>query len=184
MDDEPLDPAKVAYFQSRYGALDDEGLAELAARRDTLADEAIAALSAEISRRGISVAAVTATYTPAPETPLEQQVSLARELWAGPASRIGQIICIVALGSIGGLLNRLLPTFGGTPAESGYGALLAGLIVATLGYVGYRVGRYCTREICANGDKPISQRRIELRWFAVGVAVLYFLLLSAQIPRM
>lgn len=181
-----LDLEKVAYFRSRYGALDDEELAELAGRRDSLVDEAVEALNAIIAARGISVAAVAAAATPAPETPLQQQVSLAKELWSGAASRTGQFLCTLAFGSVAGLLVRHLPSFGSSPGQAGAGALVAGLLVLFLGFIGYRVGRYCTREICANGDKSIAQRRNELRWFSVGVAVAYFLVsavLGAALPR-
>lgn len=185
-EDDALDLDKVAYFRTRYGGLDDEELTELAGRRDSLADEAAEALDTIIAARGISVTALASTGTPAPETPVQQQISLAKELWAGPASRTGQFLCMVACGSVASQLARQLPGFGSSPGHAGAGAVLAGLVVVIGRFLGYRIGRYFTREICANGDKPIAQRRSALRWFAVGVAVAYFVVsavLAAALPR-
>jgi hypothetical protein len=184
--DDALDLEKVAYFRRRYGVLDDEEIAELAGRRDSLADEAVAALNGLISSRGISVADTAAAATPPPETPLEQQVTLAKELWSGAASRTGQFLCLVAFGSIGGQLSRLLPSFGSSPAAAAAGSLIAALIVVGFSYGGHRFGRRCTREICANADRSIAKRRTHLRWFAVGVVIAFFLvfaLLSALLTR-
>lgn len=92
----------------------------------------------------------------------------------------------MAFGSLGGLLGRQVPSLGSNPGKAGGSAVIAGLTTLALGYAGYRFGRYCTREICADGDKPIAQRRNELRWFAVGVAAAYFVLFAAlgsMLPR-
>lgn len=174
--DDALDVAKVAYFRSSYGALGDEELAELAGRRDSLADEAIQALDDVLSTRGISVVEVAAAATPVAETPVEQQVSLAKELWTGASARVGQFLCLAAFGSLASFLAGHIPSWGGTPGQAGARAMLGGVVVLAAAYLGYRLGRYCTREICANAEKSIARRRSELRWFAAGVAVAYFLL--------
>ncbi len=184
--DDALDLDQVTYFRARYSRLDEEELTELAGRRDTLADEAAAALDDVLRTRGISVAAIAAANTPPPETPVEQQITLAKDLWAGAASKTGQFLCTLAFLGLAGLLVKLVPHFGTSPGQASFGAVVAGLVVLAMGYGGYRFGRYCTREICADGDKPIEQRRRELRWFAAAVVLLYVLLywlLGTVLPR-
>lgn len=55
-----MDKSRVGDFAARYGQLDDEELASMSSRRDTLVPEAIAALDQIIDSRKIDVAAATA----------------------------------------------------------------------------------------------------------------------------
>lgn len=160
-----LDLALVAHYRQRYGDLDVEELTEMAGKRDLLADEAAAALDQVLTERRISPVQVAAAMAPVAETPVEQQLTLAKDLWRGTASITGQVFTATAFFVIGGMLFRAV----------GLGGLLAVALSAAIGYGGYRLGRLVTREICANGDKAIAHRRSELRWYAFGVAVAYFL---------
>lgn len=160
-----LDLALVAHYRQRYGDLDVEELTEMAGKRDLLADEAAAALDQVLTERRISPVQVAAAAAPAPETPAEQQLTLARDLWRDTASVTGQAFTAMAFFVIGGMLLRAV----------GLGGLLVVALSGAFGYAGYRVGRIVTREICANADKSIAHRRSELRWYVVGVVVAYFL---------
>lgn len=164
--DDGLDLALVAHYRQQYGVLDAEELTEMAGRRDMLADEAAAALDQVLTDRRISPVHVAAAAAPTPETPVEQQLTLARDLWRGTASVLGQVFTAMAFFVIGGMLLRAV----------GLGGMLAVALSGAVGYGGYRLGRMITREICANADKSISHRRSELRWYVVGVVVAYFLL--------
>ena len=48
-----MDKAKLEYFVSRYSELDEDDLAEVHSRADTLAEEASAALETVLAQRGI-----------------------------------------------------------------------------------------------------------------------------------
>lgn len=182
--EDALDARLVEYFQARYASLDDEELAELAGRRDTLADEAAAALHAVLSTRGLSVSqvppqdheGVAVTGLEAADLPIEKQVQLAKDLWGSGISRAGQMLWLLALGGVGGRLAKQLPSFGSDPGPAFASAVFAGGLMAAFAFGDYRFGRYCTREICANGDKPIAERRSMLRWFAVAVIPAFLLL--------
>lgn len=139
-----------------------------------------------LASRGISVLAVAAAATPKSETPLEQQISLARDLWASGISKCGQFLCMAAFLGLASFPAKLVPHFGSDPTPALISSLLVGAVTFGMGYAGYRIGRYFTREICANGDRPVSQRRNGLRLFAASVIPTYLLvyvLLSALLPR-
>jgi len=67
-----IDQEKLEYFCSRYRSLDGEGLAELNARRNALADEAVEALDIVYKERGVDPALLE-KFAPEPMPPAESK---------------------------------------------------------------------------------------------------------------
>lgn len=152
-----MDPNKTAYFVAKYKAATTEELEELAGRRDSLAEEAEAALVQVAKERGVQVktgVGSVAALEPSPED-RARQTELSTELWRSPLSaRVKYQYAILfampvlhVAGSQGMRLGALLLVAAAVPAW----------------YIGQKFGHKYTKAVCANGDKSIDEKRSQLR---------------------
>ena len=154
-----MDQSKLSYFTSRYSLLDRHELGDLVERRADLADEAIAALDNVLAKRGLSQ---TDVYTP-PEplrlkTPELEKAEVAKETklaiellrsWVATACKF--LVAMVCIAPAQQLVRAV-----------GLGAVLSGLVVLAVGYVGYQVGHSIVKSICANGEITFGQKKKRL----------------------
>ncbi len=167
-----MDQAKLSYFVARFGAYDPEALADLHARRADLAEEAVEALDRVLTETGLG-STLTAAPSQAPARTekeeaqdVAQQTTASRALWRGGLSRSAAVI--VAMACLAPVQNFLKSTQ--------LGALWVGAIVALVFFAGYRLGDSITKEICANGDVRIEEKKKKL-WVVLCSALLAFLVL-------
>ena len=154
-----MDQSKLSYFISRYSALDRDELGDLVERRADLADEAVAALDQVLAQRGLSQ---TDLYTPPmpipPKTAEQEKAEITKETklainllrsWLATACKF--MVAMVCIAPAQQLLRAV-----------GLGAIWSGLVVLVVGYVGYQVGHFIVRGICANGEVTFEQKRKRL----------------------
>lgn len=167
-----MDRSAVLYFEQKFDAYDVEDLGQLVSKRADLSDEAIEALDRVLARKGLKDADVFVEPLPSasgatgeePED-VEAQTKGARELWRGGLA----ITCklLVALTFIAPVQNFL--------KSVPLGALWAGLLVLVAGYAGFYVGHLVTREICANAEVSLAEKRKSL-WVMFAALCPIFLL--------
>ncbi|MES2192184.1 MAG: hypothetical protein V4454_18855 [Pseudomonadota bacterium] len=151
--EEPLDEKQVSYFRARYSRLDADELAELNARRDTLADEALAALDVVMFDQGINPDVIQKFQPVKPVlTDDAKQAEDARKIFRGGLS----VACQVA----GGLVLWL-------PVQTALrnvllGAIISGLIAVFTLWVGSVLGKQIVRTICQESETTLIEKRRSL----------------------
>ena len=153
-----MDPDKTAYFVSKYRTATAEELRDLANRRSSLAEEAEAALLQVAQEQDIQVKATeSGSVEPVELSPERRarQTELSTELWRSPLStrvkyQYAFLFAMPVLHIAGAQGMRL-------------GALLLLAAAAPAWYFGQRFGHNYTKNVCANGDKSIDEKRSQLR---------------------
>lgn len=170
-----MDSNKLAYFVAKYRTASEDEFGDVRDRRGSLAEEAEAAFAQVAQERGIALEAAAATTGGAVSSELSpeersRQTQLSTELWRSPLSmrvkyQYAILFAMPVLHVAGAQGMRL-------------GALLLVAAAAPAWYLGQRVGHRYTKSVCANGDKPIDQKRRQLRttswllWPAIVAATL------------
>ena len=154
-----MDQSNFNYFTSKYASLDHEELGDLVERRADLADEAIAALDQVLTQRGLSQTDVFTPPAPIPPKTAEQEkVEVERETklaigllrsWVATACKF--MVAMVCIAPAQQLLRAL-----------SLGAILSGLVVLVIGFVGFQVGHSIVKGICANGEVSFEQKKKRL----------------------
>lgn len=152
-----MDSNKTAYFLAKYRAASTEELEDLAGRRGSLAEEAEAALVQVAKERGVVVrteVGSVAALEPSPED-RARQTQLSTQLWSSTLStrvkyQYAFLFAMPVLHIAGSQGLRL-------------GALLLVAAAAPAWYFGQKFGHKYTKEVCANGDKSIEEKRSQLR---------------------
>lgn len=149
-----MDQNKIAYFLQRYRAANQEEFADLLGRRDSLAEEAEAALAQICSERGIRVPDSSTAHEPSLKD-RKIQTELSIELWKGPlSSRVkNQWAFLFAM--------PVVHITGSQGMKLGALVLIAAVIPAW--YVGKQVGHNFTKAVCENSEKSIDEKRKHLR---------------------
>ena len=176
-----MDQSKLSYFTARYSALDHDELSDLVERRADLADEAIPALDLVLAQRGLSQIDFYTPPAPVPTKTTEQEtaevvketkfaIELLRSWLANTCKSMVALVCIAPV-------QQLLRAVS-------LGTIWAGLVVLVVAYVGYQVGHYIVKRICADGEITYAQKRKKLwllfaaLWplfgFVYGVALIVF----------
>lgn len=148
-----MDDQKLAFFLSRYRALDTDELLEIARRTD-LADEALKAAEQVCAERNLTVAPAPGPDAKAPAY-IANQTKLSSELWHSPLSKrvqfqFSMLAIVFGVAAVGAQGLRL-------------GALWVVLLAGGLSFVAGRFGRKYTRGVCSNGDRTIEEKRSTLR---------------------
>lgn len=174
-----MDSDKFNYFLAKYRAADVDVLEEAQQRRNLLAEEAEAALAQVTIERNLSFVK-DAPSEPEPKlepdkvalTPeqLVVQTKLSSELWNGSLAKT----CRMQFSFL-----FMVPVFNLLGAQGfRLGALPLLLIVVPASYLGLRLGKSCTRRICARADVSLADKKTNLRilfwimWPAIIVATL------------
>ena len=180
-----MDPQKLAYFVSKYRSIREDEFAEVAARVDSLADEAAAALRQVAQERGLSaveakpesVRSVASREMSAAER--DVQTKLSTDLWNSALSKRVQfqfsaMAIIFATSFLGAQGLRV-------------GGLWVLLFAAGLYYVANRFGRSYTKTLCADADKSVDAKRTALQrtsamlWPALVVPALLGVMLASAL---
>jgi hypothetical protein len=121
-----MDKNKLDYFVARYGELDEDALAELQIRIDTLAEEAAAALDIVLAKRGID-RTLLVQLAKESEVPLRSEPKRNAKLMAAQLAAVSVVVVlskalaeilprwvglIVLLGGIGLLGSWIFRWFG------------------------------------------------------------------------
>lgn len=148
-----MDNNKLGFFYSKYKTLDSEELAELALRKDTLSEEANAALVKVYEEQ--SLVMPTGQQRPisevsSEEIELDRQRSI--ELWNGPLSKSIQFRFL--------LLGLFLTIC--TLNKSFSGAIFALVIGIIFIPLCQKIGTKITHSICSSSEKSISEKESSL----------------------
>lgn len=100
-----MDQVKLSYFQSRYSQLDADGLAELMQRRDSLAEEACAALDHALAQRGVSPGMLR-RYSA--DTPAEAPAVSKRNWKLIAVQLVGALLALFAASALAHIVPRWL----------------------------------------------------------------------------
>ena len=167
-----MDNSKYAYFLAKFSAVNLDELHELVGRRDSLADEAIAALDTVIAERGLTTLAAHAGTASGDAVATQEQVAeiakntaLSSALWRSGISVATKgmvvVVCLPPAQHFIGSLN-LSAVYGGSSLGAVVIALVNLVVFAGVVYPAYRLGHAITRSICANGDASFTKKRLTL----------------------
>lgn len=175
-----MDQAKLAYFVSKYRAMDNEELAEICTRLNSLAEEATAAAQQVSTERGLAPPSQSegsrGTHNELTDVERAEQTQVSSELWNSPLSKRVQfqfaahaiVFSMAMLGSTG---LRV-------------GALWLVAVAGVLYYGASKFGRRHTKAICADSEKTVAEKTDALRrssiilWPTLVVAALLGAVLS------
>lgn len=166
-----MDQDKISFFISRYKTLDGDELTELHSKRDSLVEEAVVALDTVLSDKGINKD-ILAIYSPKPAQAVEPSgAELGLELWNGKLAMSCKLAFVMLAWSP---LSHAL-----TRSGINLSGIFLGLLVAALGFAGFRIGHAVTKAIALSENASLSEKKRSLWILLVASIVLYFVLFVA-----